>query len=103
MTTPGSLIQSSVAFWTLMAEAQIVMMLRVMGMTGILPADAAENNRMMAEKGPAFAKAMAAGAAAAMRGHSPDKVAMATIRPLRRKTKANVKRLSVAAVSGKGR
>ncbi len=103
MPIPGSLIQSSVTFWILMAEAQTVIALRMMGMAGILPADAAENNRMMAEKGPAFAKAMAAGTVAAMRGLSPDKVALATMRPLRRKTKANVKRLSAAAVTGKGR
>ncbi len=92
MTT--SFLRSTMAFWTLMAETQTVMTLRIMGMAGLWPVHPDENERMVSEKGPAFARAMVAGSLAAMRGASPDRVAMAAMRPLGRKTRANVKRLT---------
>ena len=86
--------RSAFALWRVMAEAQMVISLRVMGMWGVLPASRRENHSMTAEKAPAFAKAaMAAGTAAAL-GKSPDDVLQAAIRPLRRRTSANVKRLT---------
>lgn len=94
MTNPANLMRTSLAFWTLIAEANTVITLRVLGMAGILPAHHTENERMAAEKGPTFAAAMVAGTRAAMSGHSVDRVALAAMRPLRRKTRANVKRLS---------
>lgn len=94
MTRPANLMRSTFAFWTLIAEANTVISLRVLGIAGILPAHHTENKRMAAEKAPAFAEAMVAGARAAMQGQSPERVALATMRPLRRRTRANVKRLS---------
>ena len=86
--------RSAVAVWRVMAEAQMVMSLRVMGMWGVIPASRRENHTMSAEKAPAFAKAaLAAGTAAAL-GKSPDEVLQAAIRPIRRRTSANVKRLT---------
>jgi len=96
MNNPLNIMRSTFAFWTLMAEANTVVALRVLGMAGVLPADGAENERMFAEKGPAFAAAMIAGSRAAMKGQSLDRVALATMRPLGRKTRANVKRLSTS-------
>ncbi|MBP1807470.1 antifreeze protein [Rubellimicrobium aerolatum] len=85
---------SAVAFWTMMAEAQMVMTLRMMGMMGVLPAHKRENHTMMAEKAPAFAEAAMAAGAAMMTGKSPDEIAQAAIRPVARRTRANVKRLT---------
>ncbi len=82
------------AFWTMMAEAQTVIALRTMGMVGVLPAAARENHTMIAEKGPAFAKAAIAASTAALAGKSPDEIVHAAIRPIGRQTRANVKRLT---------
>jgi len=70
------------------------MALTLLGMAGVLPADRVENGRMIADKGPAFSAAMMAGGRAAKKGQTPDRVALAMVRPLGRKTHANVKRLS---------
>lgn len=85
---------SGLAFWTMMAEAQMVMTLRMLGMMGVLPANRRENHVMMAEKAPAFAEAAVAAGMAAMTGKSPDEIAQAAIRPVARRTRANVKRLT---------
>lgn len=86
--------RSAFALWRVMTEAQMVIGLRVLGMWGVLPASRRENHTMTAEKAPAFAKAaLAAGRAAAL-GKSPDEVLQAAIRPVRRRTSANVKRLT---------
>lgn len=86
--------RSAFAFWSLMAQAQTVVALRLMGMAGVLTASPRENRRMMAEKGPAFARAALAAGTAAARGRSPDQIAAAAIRPLKRRTGANVRRLT---------
>jgi hypothetical protein len=84
----------SVALWTMMAEAQTVVALRVMGMWGVRPAAPRENHTMLAEKGPAFAEsALAAGRAAAM-GKGPFEVAEAALTPIGRRTRSNVRRLT---------
>ena len=85
---------SAFAFWAMMAEAQTVIALRTMGMMGVLPASPRENHTMLAEKGPAFVEAALAAGAAVMAGKSPDQIAHAAIRPIARRTGANVKRLT---------
>lgn len=77
----------------LMFDTQTVMALRLMGMSGAIPAQADENYVMLTEKGPAMLKALAAGNEALMAGKSPDMVMSAVIRPLARKVSANRKRL----------
>lgn len=86
--------QSAVAFWTMMTQAQTVIALRMMGMAGVLPSSPRENHTMIAEKGPAFAEAAMAAGAAVLAGKSPDQIAQAAIRPIARRTKANVTRLT---------
>lgn len=86
--------RSAFAFWAMMAEAQTVIALRTMGMMGVLPAAPRENHTMFAEKGPAFVEAAMAAGVAAMTGKSPDQIAHAAIRPIARRTGANVKRLT---------
>ena len=84
-------MQSQLA--SLAIETQIVMSLRILAMAGALPARPGENNRMVAEKGPAMAKAFTAGAQAAMSGKSPDQNMNASLAPLYNKKRQNLKRL----------
>lgn len=91
---PHELLRTGFQFSLLMAETQAVMAYRIMGMAGMWPVTSGENRRMIQEKGPAFAEAMAASAMAAAKGQRPDQVVAAAIRPLRRKTRSNSRRLS---------
>ena len=78
---------------SLMLETQTVMALRLMGMAGALPSRPDETFVMVAEKGPALARALAAGNAALIRGQRPDQIMSAAMKPLARKVRANRKRL----------
>ena len=80
-------------FVALAAETQAVMAMRIMGMAGAWPVLPSENARMMSEKAPAFADAATAATRAVMAGAPPLAVADAWARPLRRRTKANARRL----------
>lgn len=91
---PGDMIALGFEMSRLMFEAQTVITLRMLGMGGFWGRAKDEDTRMVAEKQAAFAKAGIAIWGSAMRGGAPDKIASAGIRPLRRTTKSNVKRLS---------
>jgi hypothetical protein len=86
--------RAGLAVWRVMAEAQVVMTLRVMGMWGVLPASRGENRRMVVEKAPAFAQGAVAAGTALMAGRAPEAVVVAAVRPVRRRVAANAKRLS---------
>lgn len=86
--------RAGLAYWTMMAEAQTVIALRVMGMCGVLPASPGEHRTMMAEKGPAFARAAVAATRAAAMGQGPLAVAEAAIKPIGRRTRSNLRRLT---------
>lgn len=92
--TPLDLMQTATTLWWLTVETQMVMAYRMMGMAGLWSVTPSEDGRMVSEKGPAFAKAMMAGTQAMMTGKRPDEVMLASARPLRRKTRSNVRRLS---------
>lgn len=86
--------RAGIAFWTMMAEAQAVVAIRVLGMWGVIPASPRERRTMVAEKGPAFARAALAAGRAAAEGRPPLAVLEASVRPLGRRTRANVRRLT---------
>ncbi|MGR3632740.1 MAG: antifreeze protein [Limimaricola soesokkakensis] len=94
MATPAELARTSMTFWTLMAETQAVMAYRLMGMAGLWAVTGTENDRMVDEKGPAFAEAILAGNRAIWSGKRPDQIAMAAMMPLQRRTASNNKRLA---------
>lgn len=88
-------------FWTLglqtawlTAEAQTVIALRLAGFHGLWPMGPHEATRMVAEKWPAFIQSAGAAGAAALAGHSPDRIAAEALAPIRRKTRANSRRLT---------
>lgn len=91
---PFAAWRTGVALWSLAAEAQSVVTLRMLGMAGVLKAHPREGHTMLAEKGPAFARAAMAAGAAAAKGEGPEAVVAAAIRPLKRRTGANLRRLT---------
>ena len=94
VVTPIDLMNTSLQFVTLMAETQVVMAYRMMGMAGIWSVTPHEKKRTVEAKGPAFMEAMLAGTMTAARGQSPDRVMRATMAPLSRKTASNRRRLA---------
>ncbi len=78
----------------MMAEAQSVIAMRMMGMAGLWNVTKAENARMVAEKSDAIREAGMAAAGAMMRGQSPLAVAVAAMKPVKRRTGANARRLA---------
>lgn len=78
---------------SLALETQTVMVLRIMGMSGVMPAAHDENFVMFAEKGPAMARSANAAAEAAMRGLPPEQIMRAALEPLADKVHENRVRL----------
>jgi len=77
----------------LAVEAQTVVALRLWGMAGVWSVTPHEHTRMVTEKTQAFTESAWGAAKVATGGGRPDQVASAAIRPLRRKTRANSRRL----------
>ncbi len=91
--TPLAYMDLNTQITRLMLDTQTVMTLRLMGMSGAIPALRGENELMVAEKAPAMADAYAAGAKAAMSGRSPDQIISAVLAPISKKVRANRLRL----------
>jgi hypothetical protein len=92
--SPVEALQLAIQTSMMMAEANMVITMRLMGMGGMWRVTPAENSRMVNEK---TAAAMASGQAmgqAIMAGKSPAKVALAAVQPVRSRTNANVTRLA---------
>ncbi len=78
----------------MMAEAQTVIGIRMMGMAGILPSAKGENLRMISEKQNAFAQSGIAAAGALMTGKSIAQAYGLALAPIGRTTRANSLRLT---------
>ncbi len=93
-----SALRTPMLLWQQMAqmalEAQMVIVLRTAGMMGVMRQDLAEPQRMVLEKADAASEAMHAALRAASRGERADRVMAAALRPYRRRTRANMRRLS---------
>jgi hypothetical protein len=81
----------------IMTESQTVIALRLSGLAGLWPMAEAEAQRMVDEKLDAAAQAGHAALRVGMTGGNLTDVAMAAMRPVARRTKANVKRLTAEA------
>lgn len=92
--TPEQFFAFNTAATKLVTDTQAVMTLRMMGIAGALPAAPDENDRMVAEKGPAFAQAMSDMTAAAFAGQRPDQIMAAGMEPLQTEVSNNRDRLS---------
>jgi hypothetical protein len=91
--TPAQLMQLSIRTSVMLAEAQMVIGMRMLGMMGMWRVLPSENARMSSEKLLAVGEVTMASSRAVMSGQSPIKVAEAALKPIRRKTASNVKRL----------
>jgi hypothetical protein len=76
------------------AEAQGVIAMRMMGAMGLWSVPKTENSRMLNEKVFAFVKGGTDASLAVLAGKSPDVVAGLAIKPIRQATRANHKRLT---------
>lgn len=92
--TPAEAVRLALQSSMMLAEANMVIAMRVMGMGGMWRVTPAENTRMVQEKTDAAIASTAAMSRAIMAGQSPAKVALAAMKPLRDKTRANATRLA---------
>jgi len=94
MMTPAQMIALSMRTGFMLAEAQMVITMRMMGLMGMWRVLPSENARMSSEKVAAFGQSAVAASTAVLTGKSPAHVAEAALRPVARATKSNVKRLA---------
>jgi hypothetical protein len=78
----------------LTADAHSVVMMRVLGMSGVWSVPHGESHAMVTEKVPAFTQAMVAGTISALSGHQPEQVGHAAIAPLSSAARDNRRRLA---------
>ena len=78
----------------IMAESQLVIGLRLAGLAGLWPMGQAETGRMLAEKIAAGQQAGAAALRAGLAGGSLPEIALAAMKPVGRRTRANALRLT---------
>lgn len=91
--TPLHYWANALQFGYLMAESHAVITMRMMGMAGVWSVTPAEDGRMISEKVYAMTKAATDATKVAITGGTADQIAAAAIKPIRRKTRANAKRL----------
>ena len=91
--TPIELWSGGLQLGQMLLEAQMVITYRLLGLAGLWAVGKGENSRMVAEKGPAFFEASVAAGRAAACGARPDEVLGAWVRPIRRATRQNARRL----------
>ena len=77
----------------MLAEAQAVIAMRLMGMNGLWSVTKSENGLMFSEKADALTRSAIDASTAMMTGKRPDEVISAAVKPLRAKTRANAQRL----------
>lgn len=94
MMTPAQLISLSFKTGFMLAEAQMVIGMRMMGMAGLWRVTPSENARMSSEKVKVMGQSAAAATQAVMAGKPPALIAEAALKPVARATKSNVKRLA---------
>lgn len=92
--TPLGLWLAGIGTAHMLVEAQTTITLRLLGMAGLWPVSRTEGQRMLTEKPGAFVESAGAAITAAMTGKRPDQVMAAALKPIRKKTRANSRRLS---------
>ncbi len=78
----------------MLAEAQSVIAMRLLGMAGVWSVPPSEKTRMVSEKFRAATRSNGAAVEAVLKGHTPDEVFAAALKPYRRHTRANSRRLT---------
>lgn len=93
MFDPLGLMDPMIEASHILIESQTVIGLRLAGMAGFWPMGQAETQKMVDEKLQAGLDAGQAALWAGLSGASPSQIAMAALKPVRRETKSNAKRL----------
>lgn len=94
LSTPAEMMRLMLRSSIMLAEAQMVIGMRLMGMAGLWPVTPSENTRMVSEKVTALQAAGRAATTAALSGKSPAAVMDNALKPIQRRTSANAKRLA---------
>jgi hypothetical protein len=92
------LLRLSMQTGTMLAQANMVIAMRMWGMAGAWNVTPGENKRMVDEKGAAMLAAGLAAAGAVAQGKGPVDAALAALQPVARKTRANAARLAKRGV-----
>jgi hypothetical protein len=100
--TQAGLLRLSMQTGIMLAEANMVIAMRMWGMAGAWNVTPGENKLMLDEKGTAILASGMAATAAMMQGKSPVDVALAALKPVARKTRANAARLGRRGVKTPG-
>ncbi|WP_229861765.1 antifreeze protein [Pseudodonghicola xiamenensis] len=74
-------------------DAQCVVGLRLLGLSGIWSVPPEESHDMILEKAPAFTAGLLAGVLTACEGHGPDRVMLAVVGPISARARENRERL----------
>lgn len=98
--TPQQTLRLMTQSTLMMIEAQRVIAMRLAGMSGTWTVSAKEDSRMVTEKQQAAVASGQAMIVAAARGGSPAVVALAGLKPVRAKTRANNNRLTKSGAKG---
>lgn len=78
----------------LTADTQVVMAMRILGMSGAWQVPDSEHADMVSEKMPAFTEAFVSATLTAWAGRGPDRVMKAVVEPISEKASANRERLT---------
>lgn len=92
--TPSQATRLTMQTSFMLAEANMVIAMRMWGMAGMWNISPVEIPQMLQEKAEAGMQSAAAASTAMMKGSSAAAVAMAALKPVRRRTRDNVKRLT---------
>ncbi|WP_128516268.1 antifreeze protein [Tabrizicola thermarum] len=92
--TPLQMMTLSIRTATMLAEAQMVIAMRLLGMAGMWRVSPSENARMVSEKMDAVQQSAFSATRAVMQGKSPAAIADVALKPISRRTSANAKRLA---------
>lgn len=90
----NDLAKASYQMTAMSMEASAVIWMRMMGMAGGWNVSPSENSRMVSEKISAVMEAQQLATKALASGKSPLEAATAALKPMRRRTSANLSRLS---------
>ena len=96
--SPADFVAPALIMARMMAEANLIVALRLWGLAGAWPMAANERARMVTEKTAAAQDAVRAAARAAAGGSGAGAIAAAAAKPVARRTRANAARLSKAAL-----
>ena len=91
--TPLDLWTTGLELTLLAAETQAVMAMRLWGMAGLWNVTPHENTRMVSEKASAITQSAMNTGFAALSGKRADEVVTVAVKPLRKKTRSNARRL----------